>query len=202
LRSRSARWLRIGRFLSGWMSEKNHLGRLRTLRGIGDPVSMVARLALFLGAEPLLSTCCSSSSSTATAHSCRVYTASPAISTGRKYLATNYGVLLLAWGFAGVLGPVIGSRVYVSTGTYQYAFFGSAILACGRARPAEPRPPAARCACAGGSLKFEVRKYEYEVRIRSYEYEVRIRSTNTKYEYEGLMSHSDFVPSDFVILIK
>jgi hypothetical protein len=29
-----------------------------------------------------------------------------------------------------VLGPVIGSRVFVSTGTYQYAFFGSAVLAC------------------------------------------------------------------------
>jgi hypothetical protein len=26
---------------------------------------------------------------------------------------------------------VIGSRVFVSTGTYQYAFFGSAVLACG-----------------------------------------------------------------------
>ena len=36
---------------------------------------------------------------------------------------------MVAWGTAGVLGPVIGSRVFVSTGTYQYAFFGSAILA-------------------------------------------------------------------------
>ncbi len=48
-----------------------------------------------------------------------------------KHLATNYGFLLLAWGFAGVMGPVLGSRaVFVSTGTYQYAFFGSAGLAC------------------------------------------------------------------------
>ncbi len=28
-----------------------------------------------------------------------------------------------------MLGPVIGSRVFVSTGAYQYAFFGSALLA-------------------------------------------------------------------------
>ena len=37
--------------------------------------------------------------------------------------------VVLAWGVAGVLGPVIVSRVYAATGSYQYAFFGSAILA-------------------------------------------------------------------------
>jgi OFA family oxalate/formate antiporter-like MFS transporter len=49
---------------------------------------------------------------------------------GTRYLATNYGLLFLAWGLAGVLGPVLGSRVFVSTGAYQYAFFVSAGLAC------------------------------------------------------------------------
>jgi len=58
-----------------------------------------------------------------------VYTALAGDFYGPKYLATNYGMLLLAWGFAGVLGPVIGSRVYAATGSYQYAFFLSAILA-------------------------------------------------------------------------
>jgi OFA family oxalate/formate antiporter-like MFS transporter len=59
-----------------------------------------------------------------------VYTALAGDFWGTKYLATNYGLLLLAWGFAGVMGPVLGSRVFVSTGVYQYAFFGSAGLAC------------------------------------------------------------------------
>jgi hypothetical protein len=27
-------------------------------------------------------------------------------------------------------GAVIGSRVFVATGSYRYAFFGSALLAC------------------------------------------------------------------------
>jgi len=58
-----------------------------------------------------------------------VYTALAGDFYGPKYLATNYGVLLLAWGFAGVLGPVIGSRVYAATGSYQYAFFLAAVLA-------------------------------------------------------------------------
>ena len=58
-----------------------------------------------------------------------VYTALAGDFFGTRYLSTNYGLLLLAWGFAGVLGPQIGSRIRVGLGTYQYAFFGSAILA-------------------------------------------------------------------------
>jgi MFS transporter, OFA family, oxalate/formate antiporter len=117
-----------GRFFSGWMSD--HFGRLFTLRGIIG-ISMVATPSLFLWREHALLFyvllfvvyyCYGTQLS--------VYTALAGDFYGTKYLATNYGVLLLAWGFAGVLGPVIGSRVYVSTGTYQYAFFGSAILAC------------------------------------------------------------------------
>jgi OFA family oxalate/formate antiporter-like MFS transporter len=117
-----------GRFLSGWMSD--HFGRLFTLRGI-ILLSMIATPALYLWREEVVLFyvllfvvyyCYGTQLS--------VYTALAGDFYGTKYLATNYGVLLLAWGFAGVLGPVIGSRVYVSTGTYQYAFFGSAILAC------------------------------------------------------------------------
>jgi hypothetical protein len=39
-------------------------------------------------------------------------------------------LLFLGFGIAAALGPVLGSRVYVSTGTYQYAFFAAGGLAC------------------------------------------------------------------------
>ena len=116
-----------GRFLSGWMSD--HFGRLFTLRGI-ILLSMLATPSLYLWRQDLLLFyvmlfivyyCYGTQLS--------VYTALAGDFYGTRYLATNYGVLLLAWGFAGVLGPVIGSRVFVSTGAYQYAFFGSALLA-------------------------------------------------------------------------
>ena len=117
-----------GRFLSGWMSD--HLGRLRTLRGMVI-LSMVATPSLyFWRQEPLLFYVLLFIVYYCYGTQLSVYTALTGDFYGTKYLATNYGVLLLAWGFAGVLGPVIGSRVYVSTGTYQYAFFGSAVLAC------------------------------------------------------------------------
>jgi MFS transporter, OFA family, oxalate/formate antiporter len=116
-----------GRFFSGWMSD--HFGRLFTLRGV-IVISMLATPSLYLWREQLalfyvllfvVYYCYGTQLS--------VYTALAGDFYGTKYLATNYGLLLLAWGFAGVLGPVIGSRVFVSTGTYQYAFFGSAVLA-------------------------------------------------------------------------
>jgi len=117
-----------GRFLSGWMSD--HLGRLRTLRAV-ILTSMLVTPALYILREELVAFyvllflvyyCYGTQLS--------VYTALSGDFWGTKYLATNYGLLLLAWGFAGVMGPVLGARVFVSTGVYQYAFFASAGLAC------------------------------------------------------------------------
>jgi OFA family oxalate/formate antiporter-like MFS transporter len=116
-----------GRFLSGWMSD--HFGRLFTLRAMIF-VSMIATPALYLAREEvvlfyvflfIVYYCYGTQLS--------VYTALAGDFFGTRYLSTNYGLLLLAWGFAGVLGPQIGSRIRVGLGTYQYAFFGSAILA-------------------------------------------------------------------------
>jgi OFA family oxalate/formate antiporter-like MFS transporter len=116
-----------GRFFSGWMSD--HLGRLRTLRTI-ILTSMVATPALYIFRENftlfaallfVVYYCYGTQLS--------VYTALAGDFWGTKYLATNYGLLLLAWGFAGVMGPKLGAQVFQSTGTYQYAFFGSAGLA-------------------------------------------------------------------------
>jgi len=116
-----------GRFFSGWMSD--HLGRLFTLRAIIF-ISMIATPTLYLvrGEVVLFYVflfivyyCYGTQLS--------VYTALAGDFFGTRYLSTNYGLLLLAWGFAGVLGPVIGSRVFVMFGSYQYAFFGSAALA-------------------------------------------------------------------------
>jgi len=117
-----------GRFFSGWLSD--HMGRLHTLRTV-IAISMLATPLLYLWRREIAAFyvllffvyyCYGTQLS--------VYTALAGDFWGAKYLATNYGFLLLAWGCAGVIGPVLGSRVFVSTGAYQYAFFGSAGLAC------------------------------------------------------------------------
>jgi OFA family oxalate/formate antiporter-like MFS transporter len=116
-----------GRFFSGWMSD--HFGRLSTVRTI-VLISMLATPSLYVFREDftlfsillfVVYYCYGTQLS--------VYTALSGDFYGIKYLATNYGILLTAWGFAGVLGPVIGSNVFVRMGSYQYAFFGSSLLA-------------------------------------------------------------------------
>jgi len=118
----------LGRFLSGWMSD--HLGRLPTLRAV-ILISMIATPLLYVFREDLLLFyvllfvvyyCYGTQLS--------VYTALAGDFWGAKDLATNVGLLLLAWGFAGIMGPILGSRIFVSTGTYEYAFFGAAVFAC------------------------------------------------------------------------
>jgi OFA family oxalate/formate antiporter-like MFS transporter len=142
-----------GRFFSGWMSD--HFGRLFTLRGIIF-VSMIATPALYVLREEValfyailfvVYYCYGTQLS--------VYTALAGDFYGTKYLSTNYGLLLMAWGFAGVLGPQIGSRVFVATGTYEAAFFGAAVFALAALGlllvvrpPAAPEPVAARARSA------------------------------------------------------
>src|SRR5262249_22666735 len=52
-----------------------------------------------------------------------VYASTSADFYGTKYVGFNYGLLLTAWGVAGILGPFLGGRVFVATGEYRYAFF-------------------------------------------------------------------------------
>ncbi len=144
-----------GRFFSGWLSD--HLGRLHTLRVI-ILTSMLATPLLYVWREQLLAFyvllffvyyCYGTQLS--------VYAALAGDFWGTRYLATNYGLLFLAWGVAGIMGPAIGSRVLVSTGAYQYAFFGSAGLACaaliilGIVRTPQPALVAATPALAAGT---------------------------------------------------
>ena len=46
----------------------------------------------------------------------------------QKYIGLNYGLLLLAWGLAGILGPYLGGRVFVLTHEYRWAFYAAAML--------------------------------------------------------------------------
>jgi len=52
-----------------------------------------------------------------------VYASTSADFYGTKYLGLNYGILILAWGIAGVIGPLIAGYVYVALGEYRWAFF-------------------------------------------------------------------------------
>jgi MFS family permease len=57
-----------------------------------------------------------------------VFPSTTADNWGMKGYGTNYGVLYLAWGVSGVVGPLIAAKVVDSTGTYEWAYNISAVL--------------------------------------------------------------------------
>jgi MFS transporter, OFA family, oxalate/formate antiporter len=114
----------MGRVLSGWISD--HAGRLNTLRALllvsacAMPLLFLFRehVVLFYALLALVYYCYGTQLS--------VYASTSADFYGTKNVGFNYGLLLLAWGVAGILGPFLGGRVYVATGEYRMAFFAAA----------------------------------------------------------------------------
>ena len=51
-----------------------------------------------------------------------VYTALAGDFYGPKHSAANYGILLLAWGTAGIFGPLVGGQVFTATGSIRWRF--------------------------------------------------------------------------------
>jgi len=119
----------LGRFFSGWMSD--HLGRLPTVRVILVTSMIAAPLMYAFSASGALFYTLLFLVFYAYGTQLSVYTALAGDFYGPKHSAANYGILLLAWGTAGVFGPLIGGQVYGSTGSYQYAFYIASAAAVG-----------------------------------------------------------------------
>jgi OFA family oxalate/formate antiporter-like MFS transporter len=143
-----------GRVLSGWMSD--HTGRLNTIR-VMLVVQMAAMPALFMLREnvtlfylllAIVYYCYGTQLS--------VYASTSADFYGTKNVGFNYGLLLLAWGVASILGPFVGGRVFVATGEYRWAFYTAAavsvvalgVLAAAKNPQAEPVSTGARASVA------------------------------------------------------
>jgi len=114
----------IGRFLSGWMSD--HLGRLLTVRAVLIAAFFAAPLMFQLKSSALLFFVMLFIVNYAYGTQLSVYTALAGDFYGPKFSAANYGILLLAWGTAGVFGPLVGGWVFDTFGSYQYAFYAAA----------------------------------------------------------------------------
>jgi MFS transporter, OFA family, oxalate/formate antiporter len=116
-----------GRILSGWLSDT--IGRLTTLR-VMVLGSAVAMPALFVFREQTLYLyilvgavywCYGTQLS--------VFASTTADMYGTRNLGMNYGLMFTAWGAAGIIGPMIGARVYDASGAYRYAFYAAGVLA-------------------------------------------------------------------------
>jgi OFA family oxalate/formate antiporter-like MFS transporter len=116
-----------GRVLSGWLSDL--LGRLNTLRVV-LAISSVAMPSLYwvgahLAALYVL---------IFVVYFCYGAQASVIPSTvsdfwGTTYAGSNYGAIFTAWGFAGILGPIIGGVLFDKYRSYGVAFYAATVLA-------------------------------------------------------------------------
>ena len=77
---------------------------------------------------------------------------------GSKNVGKIYGLMITAWGFGGVLGPLLISRVVDATGSYQNAFYILAVLMLvSSVVPFIVRPPKAPESAGAGSQASEAR---------------------------------------------
>jgi OFA family oxalate/formate antiporter-like MFS transporter len=116
-----------GRVVSGWLSDR--IGRLQTLK-IMVLVSAAAMPALFLWRQQMVPFY----ALVAVVYWCygtqlSVFPSATADFFGTRNLGSNYGVLLTAWGTAGIIGPAIAGRVFDAYHDYQYAFYAAAAFA-------------------------------------------------------------------------
>ncbi len=114
----------IGRFLSGWMSD--HLGRLLTVRAVLVAAFFAAPLMYAFQGSASLFFLMLFVVNYAYGTQLSVYTALAGDFYGPKHSAANYGILLLAWGTAGIMGPLIGGWVFDVYKSYQFAFYAAA----------------------------------------------------------------------------
>jgi len=111
----------LGRFLSGWMSD--FMGRLLTVRVVLIASTLAAPALFAFSTSSVLFYVLLFIVYYAYGTQLSVYTALAGDFYGPKYSAANYGILLLAWGTAGIFGPLIGGQVFGATGSYQVAFW-------------------------------------------------------------------------------
>jgi len=141
-----------GRILSGWMSDT--LGRLNVLR-LMIGLSMVAMPILYLvGANVTLLYLLVIAVYWCYGTQLSVNAATTSDFWGTKNAGIKYGMLFTAWGVAGVLGPMIGSKLFDKYKNYQMAFYTAAVLAAVALlfELAAKRPAVPEKAVAGGKL--------------------------------------------------
>ncbi|HEX2721194.1 MAG TPA: MFS transporter, partial [Candidatus Deferrimicrobium sp.] len=115
-----------GRIASGWMSD--HIGRVRTLSLVMGATALLLFLAPGVSTVPLLFSAvfligyCYGSQ-------LAVFPTTTADFFGMRNLGNNYGLLLTAWGVAGIIGPMAGGWIFDATQGYAAAFRIAALLA-------------------------------------------------------------------------
>lgn len=139
----------VGRLAWPWLSDA--VGRRTVLAaifliqaGLFVSLSLTGSPAVFAVLGALILFCYGGSSGTMAATTTDLF--------GSRNVGAIYGLMLTAWGFGGVLGPLIIAVLRESTGSYTSALrIIAAIMLASIALPLVIRPPRPRLARAGGA---------------------------------------------------
>jgi MFS family permease len=113
----------LGRIGGGHLSDK--IGRVRYMRWIISIQAINMLLFCFYGSIPLI---CVGAAITGICYGSNfaVFPAIIADYFGMKHFGANYGLILTAWGAAGLIGPMMAALIFDATGNYNIAY-----LVCG-----------------------------------------------------------------------
>ena len=129
-----------GRIFSGWLSD--HMGRVRTLclmvlvsAAVLPALGRVSALALLWPALLIVYYCFGTQLS--------LYASLTADFFGTRNVGANYGLVFLAYGMAGIIGPKLGGRIFDQYRSYTLAFdIAAGLLVAAFALIATLRAPA------------------------------------------------------------
>jgi OFA family oxalate/formate antiporter-like MFS transporter len=116
-----------GRVLSGWLSDK--IGRLAVLRMMIG-ISVIAMPVLYLAGRNVL-VLCVAVFAIYWCYGSQISVNGTATSDfwGTRHAGANYGIMLTAWGAAGIVGPTLGGRFFDKYHGYWQAFSVATALA-------------------------------------------------------------------------
>jgi MFS transporter, OFA family, oxalate/formate antiporter len=116
-----------GRVVSGWLSDQ--VGRLAVLR-LMIGISVIAMPALYLAGKNV-AVICAAVFAIYWCYGTQISVNGSATSDfwGTKHAGANYGIMLTAWGIAGIVGPMLGGRFFDKYNGYLQAFSVATALA-------------------------------------------------------------------------
>ncbi len=112
-------------FLGGYLSDKLGRGNLMRLTFILQAVNM---LLFMFYRSPLLLIIGVAVAGLCYGSTMVVFSAATADKWGMKNFGANYGIVFMAWGLAGVVGPLPSAFIFDATGSYTGAFLISGVL--------------------------------------------------------------------------
>jgi len=115
-----------GRITWGFLSDK--IGRTRAMTFMFILQGMMMLILIKMGATPLTLAIAAAWVGFNFGGNFALFPSATADFFGTKNLGINYGWVFTSYGVAGILGPILGGRIFDLTGSYLYAFMPSGIL--------------------------------------------------------------------------